>query len=252
MTTKEEKEIKAALLAEAEEEEKAKAELEANESPEDKATREAEQARLQEGNIDYEAVAKIEKERREAAERLLAEDRYNASRQKRETEEERVAREEAEKEKPLTAKDLENFETRILQRTQKDSQEASALDIARKNTSSESEAQAALVFWKSRVVPTGNLEEDVKFAIGGLNSKKIVAKNAELLRALKAKEGVSNDSANTQFDGMPNAVPKLPTNSPLKDYKYMGKGIYALKLKSGKTLFRNAKAGPGEKKSWVE
>src|SRR3990167_10745164 len=187
-----EEEKQAQLQAEAEQAEKEKADAEAKA----KAEAEASQQNLE---IDYEAVAKAEKERREAAERLLAEDRYNASRQRRETEEDRKAREEADRDKPLTAKDLEGLEQRLIQRTQKDSQEASALDIARKNTSSEAEAQAAMVFWKNRIIPTGNLEDDIKFAIGGLNQKKTIAKNAELKRALNAKDGALNDSASTQF-----------------------------------------------------
>ena len=242
-----EEEKQAALQAEAEQAEKEKADAEAKA----KAEAEASQKNL---DIDYEALAKEERERREAAERLLAEDRYNSSRNKRETEEERIAREalEAEDEKPITAKELPAILARERQLTQKEAQGERALDIARANTSSEAEAQAAVLFWKNRVVPTGNLEEDMKFAIGGLNSKKIVAKNAELARALRAKDGLSSDIPSEHRDGLPNEAPKLPDNSPLKEYKYMGNNVYSIKLKNGKTLFRNAKPAPGQPKSWVE
>lgn len=197
--------------------------------------------------IDYKALAESERERREAAEKLLAEDRYKASERKRKEEEEPT-----DEDKPLTAKDLETILVRERQTTQKGFQESQALEIARANTSSEEEAQAAVVFYKNRVVPTGNLEDDIKFAIGGLNSKKIVAKNAELARALKSKDGVSKDSATTQQEGMPKAEPKLPANSPLKEYKYLGNGVYSKKLTNGKTFFRNANAKPGQPHSWVE
>lgn len=204
---------------------------------------EGEEAPLQ---VDYKAVAEAETARREAAERLLAEDRYNASKHKREEEE--IIPDEL----PLTAKDLQELEARIVRRTQKETQEIQALAIARANTSSEEEAQAALLFWKNRIVPTGNLEDDVKFAIGGLNQKTILAKNNELARALKAKENVSSDTLSTQRDGLPTTEPKLSKDSPLRAYKYLGNNIYSKKLANGKTLFRNAKPGPGQPKNWVE
>jgi len=231
--------------------ETAKAEEEAKAIADAEAKAKADEQHLE---IDYEAIAKAETERREAAERLLAEDRYNASRQKRETDEEREAREasEAEEDKPITAKELPAILARERQIAQKESQEGRALDIARANTSSESEAQAAVLFWKNRVIPTGSLEDDMKFAIGGLNSKKIVAKNNELARALRAKDTISNDSTGEHRDGLPNEVPKLPENSPLKGYKYEGGSIYSKVLPSGKTLFRNAKPTPGQPKAWVE
>jgi len=224
-----------------EEESKIAEELKANAKPEGEAQEEKPLEK-----IDYEAIAKEERERREAAERLLAEDRYRASERKRQEE----APED--EDKPLTTKDLKAFETRITSNATKISQEALALQIARENTTTEAEAEAALLFWKNRVIPTGNLEEDVKFAIGGLNQKKITAKKAELSRALRSKDSISSDTAGTQRDGLPKAEPKLPDNSPLKEYKYEGKGIYSKKLPSGKMLFRNSKPAPGQPKSWTE
>jgi len=108
------------------EEEKADAEAKA------KADAEASQQNL---DIDYEAIAKAERERREAAERLLAEDRYNASRNKRETDEEREAREAlgAEEDKPITAKELPAILARERQVIQKESQQERALEVARAN-----------------------------------------------------------------------------------------------------------------------
>src|SRR3990167_5609367 len=235
-----EEEKQAQLQAEAEQAEKEKADAEA------KAKAEAD-ASKQNLEIDYEAIAIQERERREAAERLLAEDRYKLSEEKRKQEE---LGEDGDK--PITSKELPAILARERQIAQKESQEGRALDIARANTSSESEAQAAVLFWKNRVIPTGNLEEDMKFAIGGLNSKKIVAKNNELARALRAKDTISADPTGEHRDGLPNEVPKLPENSPLKEYKYLGNNIYSTKLKSGKTLFRNAKPSPGQPKTWVE
>lgn len=199
--------------------------------------------------IDYEALAKEERERREAAERLLAEDRYKQSEVKRKAEEEIL---EEDEDKPITAKDLQTILARERQTLQKDSQKAAALEIARANTATEAEAQAAALLWETRVVPTGNLEADVKFAIGGINQKKIVAKNAELARALRAKDTVLSDPTGDHRDGLPSEAPKLPDNSPLKGYEWKGNGIYAKKLANGKTLYRNAKPSPGQPKTWVE
>lgn len=82
--------------------------------------------------------------------------------------------------------------------------------------------------------------------------KELQAKNAEIARALKAKDGVSKDSASTHFDGSSVSEPKLTDNSPLKSYKYMGNGVYSKKLANGKTLYKNVNPGPGGNKMWVE
>ena len=81
--------------------------------------------------------------------------------------------------------------------------------------------------------------------------KELQAKNNEIARALKAKDGVSKDTATTQRDGEKGNEPKLPENSPLKAFKYEGNGIYSQKLASGKTMFKNTLAGPGQPKTWA-
>lgn len=81
--------------------------------------------------------------------------------------------------------------------------------------------------------------------------KELQAKNTEIVRAFKAKDGVSKDTATTQRDGEKGTEPKLPDNSPLKAFKYEGNGIYSQKLASGKTMFKNVNAGPGQPKSWI-
>lgn len=81
--------------------------------------------------------------------------------------------------------------------------------------------------------------------------KELLAKNAEIARALKAKDGLSKDTATTQRDGEKGTDPKLPENSPLKAFKYEGNGIYSQKLSSGKTMFKNTLAAPGQPKTWL-
>src|SRR3990167_1388782 len=77
------------------------------------------------------------------------------------------------------------------------------------------------------------------------------AKTAEVVRALKASDGKRTDTATTHFDGEKGIEPKLPDNSPLKEFKFEGNGIYSQKLKSGKTMFKNVNAGPGQPKTWI-
>lgn len=215
-----------------------------------KAEEEAANAQKAKDETDYEAELAIERQKRQEAEKAAAELAYKLRGKKRE--EEREIEEEIEDgEKPLTSKDLQSLEDRIIHRNEKLSQETKVLEIARMNTSSEAEAQLALLKWKD-IKSTGDLEKDILFAIGGINYKKVIATNNELKRALKSKEGISNDDANTHFDGQKKDEPKLPENSPLKEYKYMGKGIYAKKLKSGKTIFKNTRATPGTAKMWIE
>lgn len=215
-----------------------------------KAEEEAANAQKAKGEIDYEAELALEREKRQEAEKAAAELAYKLRDNKRKEEKE-IEDEIDDEDKPLTSKDLQNLEDRIINRNEKLSQETKALEIARMNTSSEAEAQLALLKWKD-VKSTGDLEKDILFAIGGINYKKVIAANAELKRALKSKEGISSDDANTHFDGQKKDDPKLPENSPLKEYKYMGKGIYAKKLKSGKTIFKNTRAISGQPKMWIE
>src|SRR3990167_3580181 len=116
-----EEEKQAQLQAEAEQAEKEKADAEA------KAKAEAD-ASKQNLEIDYEAIAIQERERREAAERLLAEDRYKLSEEKRKQEE--LGEDE---DKPIATKELPAILARERQIAQKESQEGRALDIARAN-----------------------------------------------------------------------------------------------------------------------
>lgn len=234
--TKEEQEIQAKLQAEADAKKKEEAKNanaeEAGEPSKDK--------------IDYEAELETERKKREEAEKAAADLAFKLRNKQRKDEEEI----EEEADKPLTSKDLQAMEQRLVERNEKTAQENKAIEIARANTSSEAEAQLALLKWKD-VKSSGDVEKDILFAIGGINYKKVVAEKAELARAIKAKETTYSDTALTQQDGQPKVEPKLPANSPLKQYEYKGNGLYAKKLASGKTMFKNTKAMPGQPKVWV-
>lgn len=98
---------------------------------------------------------------------------------------------------------------------------------------------------------TDDSPEAKAYAEAQAKVKELQAKNAEIARALKSKNTASNNSATTHFDGQKGTEPKLPENSPLKEFTHIGNGVYSLKLKSGKTMFKNTNPGPGQPKTWV-
>jgi len=200
--------------------------------------------------IDYKAEDETERNRAEG-ERKKAEDAYKEREAKREDEE---ATDEGDDDKPLTRREMQSLIRAERQNTLKEVQESRAIEIARANTSSEEEAQAALTYWRTRVVPTGDLQEDVLFALGGLNRKRIVAQNAELGRALKGKDAVSDDTASTHRDAPQQGAPKLSATEKIgyKDYIWDGKR-QAFKKQIGRKerkqfLFKDHKTG----RKWIE
>lgn len=223
--------------------EEAEAERQANLSPEEK---EAEAKAKLEKNIDYEAEAKREKERADKAEATLAEKAFKSRKDKREEPES-----DDEEDKPLSRRELLGVLEERDKHTTKIIQESTALEIARKHTSSEVEAQAALLFWKNRVVPTGNLEEDVKFAVGGLNHSRTIAQNEELKRALRSKETKSDNAAGDHRDAPQGSEPQSSSDiSAIKGagFKWDGTArLYTKPLTGGKKLMYD----PKTKKRWV-
>lgn len=140
---------------------------------------------------DYEEIIRQEREMREKAESALAKKAFDAREARRKETDETGDEDDIDDGKPISRKELDARLAAERAAARKEAQEEQALEIARANTKSEGEAQAAHIFWKNRVVPTGNLVSDVLFAIGGLNHKKVIARNVELGRALLGKEGAS-------------------------------------------------------------
>lgn len=221
--TKKEKE---AVVAKGKEEAEAKKKLEAEEAKkkaeeseeesEPLEEEESEEESADEEEIDYEEVARLENERaeketdaRKKAEDALAKKRFDDSEAKRKAGE---MKESDEEDKPLTLKDLNRIRLEDRQSYQKEINDSRALEIAKANTTSDAEAKAAHLIWKHRVVPTGNLEEDVLFAIGGLNRNKYLAKNKEIMRTLKSKSTVSKDATGTHKMGEQAPEAKVSSN----------------------------------------
>jgi len=194
--------------------------------------------------VDYKALLQAERERAEKAEKVLAADRYNSSKKRREEVIEDETTIEEDDNKPLTKKDLQTLLLKERQANQKAFEESRALEIARKYTASEDEAQASVLYWKTRVVPTDNLEEDMLFAIGGLNNRKTTARNAELMRALRGKDSINRDTATTHRDAAIGTTPKLSSGDSAS-YKKAGfaydntKKVWTKKLPNGKTLIKD-------------
>ena len=215
-------EQKAADIAAAEEATKADAEFESSltdltDEEKDQKRAEREQAKNPDNRIDYEKLRQEEEERGKKpdtqAARLAFEERERKRKEKGEEDDE---------DKPLTRREFNELTAQNQTTLHKTFQETNALTIARANTSSEAEAQAVMAFWRNRVVPSGNLEEDVMFAIGGLNRKVLASKNGELARALKNKDSISRDSATTHKDAPAASEPKI---SPADAQAYKSAGF---------------------------
>lgn len=191
--------------------------------------------------VDYEALARAERERADAAEALIVKNKKTEKRHKNEDEDEVD-----EDEKPLTRREFLELSKTQQQAVQKEMQEVRALEIARTNTSSEQEARAVLTFWKTRVIPTGNLDEDVLFAIGGLNHKKVVSKNLELARALRGKSGEKTDAAGTHRDAPEGSTPKMSAGDA-SAYKQAG-----FEWDGKRRLFKKSLGKDGKKTLWKD
>lgn len=204
--------------------------------------------------IDYEALQKEEEERTKKPDSFRAEVAFKERTLKRQ-EKEVLEEEEEEGEKPLSRSEVQELLDSQRVQLQKEMQESRALEIARAKTSSEAEARAVLTYWKTRVIPSGNLEEDILFAIGGLKHKALASQNLELARALKSKENVSKENASTYREPPQTPEPKM-NPADLQALKAVGYvwdpslKVYKKPLgKSGKLMYCDPR---NIKRTWVK
>lgn len=204
-------------------------------------------------NLDYEAIAKAERERADRAEIALAGSAFkgrNAKRKEKDDVEEVDVSDDEELDKPVTRRELAQRDQRI----EKSATRNIALSIARANTSTEAEAQAGLQFWDTRVIPTGNLEEDVLFALAGINRKRTVSKTVEVARALRSKETALHSTAVVHREQSPAGEPKISPQDAVA-IKQSGmvwdgtKRLYKKPLGNGK---KNFYFDPKTKRRWAE
>lgn len=149
---------------------------------------------------DYKALAEEEKqkandekERADAAERALADDRYKASEAKRKVEEDTTEEEEKE---PLTKKDYEAGRAKDRQENQKQIQKAQAQTIVEKLTDNADEQEYVLEIHKNRIFPEHlSLQDQLEESHAIANKDKWKGERDEALRKAKGDKGVNDDAA---------------------------------------------------------
>ncbi len=192
-------------------------------------------------DVDYSELFKNEEERSKA-QRAIANAKYGERKAKREAPApEDEPEEDEDDDKPLTRKDIQ----KIQQDTEKRLQEREAYAIARQLTGSDEGARAVALYWKNRVVPTGDLQADVEFAYGGLHHKKLMATNSELARSLANKGGTGRGPSSPQGDGDAAPAPKLKSDmvAVMKQsgYVYGKDKQWRKKLPNGNSLILDPK-----------
>lgn len=218
---------------------------------------EPEAPEVEPSQLDYKAIAEMEKKRADDAIQAAADLAFKLRKGKREEELDTVPENEPEPDlaKPVTALDVARMlDARDADR-EKTSQEAQALELARKNTTSEDEAQAAFQTWRSRVQPSGDLEADVLFAIGGVHSRRIAGQSKEVQRARASTDTVSTDTAETHLDA-PEAPEVKISPQDASAIKAAGMSWDGAKRVYKKSLQKDGKGkflyyDPKTKKRWV-
>lgn len=233
--------------------EKADAEAAEDESNEDESEDEEEADGIDK-NPDYEAELQKERKAREDAEKALADNRFKESERRRKAKEiDNEDDDEDDEDKPLTKKELQAILAYERQTLQKESQSDRISDYAKTMSESEAEANLIVEIHKNRTWPTHlSLKEQVEEAHAIANRKKLMSKNSEMARALRAKDTASKDFAGTQRDGMEGTAPKLSPNDTAS-YKRAGftfdtkRKVWIKKLPSGKILNKD----PRTKRTYI-
>ena len=248
MTTKIEQDAEAKAKADAEA--KAKADEEAAKANQDKDDTEDQGEDDDEDGgtlkkIDYQKELEIERKKREDAEKLLADRRYKSKHGKKVDEDNDDDQDDEEDDKPLTRREATAlFEKQRLE-SQKEGQAERVMEVAMELAESKEEAELIAEIHKNRQFPTYlTVREQVEEAQAIANRKRDISKTSELKRALKAKEGVSKDSAGTYRDGQEGTKPKL---TPQDDASYKRAGfayeskdkVWKKKLPNGKFLIKD-------------
>ena len=209
----------------------------------------------QNNNADTEAALKVERERREKAERELEETRKKAREASEKRKHEREAAglsPEDEDDKPLTRRETEQLLSERETKVRKEMLEDRALLKAQElSLGNETEATLILETWKNRTL-AGTLEEQIEEAHAIATRKRMKAQNEELKRALAGEESVVTDGANPQRKPAGGASPVLSAEakSVLVGYTWdVARNAYRKKIAGGRKILFVAK---DLKKSWAE
>lgn len=179
-----------------------------------KANAEAEFQKSIEGLSNEEKAAKIKEHEdssskdTELDEALEAEKRRSSAKERFEEKEEKDKGKDDEDDKPLTKKQLAEFLEARDDKIRKETREEQAIDIANELTDNPKEASLILSVWKNRRL-VGSLREQLAEAQAIALSKRTMAKNAELKRALAGKEGIETSGENAQRKPAPRDAQKL-------------------------------------------
>lgn len=179
----------------------AEAEVKTEAKNQDVETNPTEEVKAEESTSKIDYSAELEKElalaeqRAIAAEKALAEKRFKNSEKNRE---------ETDDDKPITKAQLSSFLAENEQKNKKVIEKQQADALADRLAGSEDEKKLILAKWENRTFPTNySLEEQIKESYVLANGNKLIAERDEAIRALKGKEGVNRDTAESHIEPQP-------------------------------------------------
>ena len=200
--------------------------------------------------IDYEAELEEEK-KRGVPDPERAREAFKKREEKRKQDDDE---EDDDEDKPLKRSELQKLLAQERQRAYKQAQTDRIHDIARELADSDSEARYIVEIHKNRTFPDSlSLKEQVEEAYAIANRKRLVAKNTELVRALKARDGVSRNSAGTHRTAMEGTQPKMSAQDTASytraGFTYDTKNrVWKKQLPNKKFLIKD----PKTKRTWVQ
>lgn len=194
---------------------------------------------------DYKALYEEERQRAEAAQKAAAKESFKARQVKREEPEE-VSQDD--EDKPLTKKDLQALLLRERQETKRELQNSRIREIVGKLAESEDEARYITEIHKNRVWPDSvSLEEQIEEAHAIANRKRLIAKNAELGRALKGSFGTQTKVASTQRESQvtqPKVKADLSASLKRAGFAFDSKvKQWTKKMPNGTYIYKDLKTG---------
>lgn len=205
-----------------------------------KAKADAEGADDSSSKIDYEAELKREKEAREKAEQLIAENKFKDNLRKK-------ADEGGGEEKPLTASELHSILASDRQQTQKEVKANRIQELAKGLSTSIAEADLTVEIHRNTTFPQHfTLQEQVEASYAIANRKKLIGTTNEALRALKGKDGVNNNAAGSFHDSRKAGEPEMAggDKAAILASGFLWNGTsrrYEKKLNNGDILVRDSK-----------
>lgn len=156
--------------------------------------------------IDY--SQKLNAEKKRIADKFKAAEAFRERKSRRSNDSADESEDTQHDEEKLTVQEL----IRILDERDKKHEERFFQDkmetAARELASSDDEAAAIVQYAQTRIVPTGDYQEDVRLAFGALNYERLVAQNAELKRALIGKTATRKDAVSEGEHDSTSSEPK--------------------------------------------